>query len=206
MSNYPSNEIKIGLVEDHPLFIEGLKNILILNRPVKIVFVAHSKKELTELKNECRELDFLISDINLNGELCIDELTQIKSIVPSLKIIALSMYQPWEIKLDIEHSVFKAYVLKNSGTKVLLDACKSVLKGQDYFDPNIENNGNHINPNNVLLTSREKEIVTFLKSGKQNKEIADLLFLSEFTIKTHRQNIMRKLEVRNVAELIKKFS
>ena len=116
------------------------------------------------------------------------------------------MYQPWEIKLDIEHSVFKAYVLKNSGTKVLLDACKSVLKGQDYFDPNIENNGNHINPNNVLLTSREKEIVTFLKSGKQNKEIADLLFLSEFTIKTHRQNIMRKLEVRNVAELIKKFS
>jgi DNA-binding NarL/FixJ family response regulator len=206
MPNYPSNIIKIGLVEDHPLFIEGLKNILLLNRPVNIAFVAHSKKELLSFKNECREIDFLISDINLNGELCIEELTQIKSVIPSLKVIALSMYQPWEIKLDVENSVFNAYVLKNSGTKVLLDACKAMLKGQDYFDPNIENNGNHINPNNVLLTSREKEIVTFLKSGKQNKEIAELLFLSEFTIKTHRQNIMRKLDVRNVAELIKKFS
>jgi DNA-binding NarL/FixJ family response regulator len=116
------------------------------------------------------------------------------------------MYQPWEIKLDLEHSIFDAYVMKNSGTKVLLDACKAVLQGKSYFDPNIETNSTYINPVNVLLTSREKEIVSFLKSGKQNKEIADLLFLSEFTIKTHRQNIMRKLEVRNVAELIKKFS
>lgn len=206
MSNYHADLIKIGLVEDHPLFIEGLRNILILNRPVHIVFVAPSKKELFERKNECREIDFLISDINLNGELCIEELSQIKSIIPALKIIALRMYQPWEIKLDLKDSIFNAYVLKNSGTKVLLDACKTVLKGQNYFDPNIEVHEKQINPNNVLLTSREKEIVAFLKSGKQNKEIAELLFLSEFTVKTHRQNIMRKLEVRNVAELIKKFS
>lgn len=176
MSNYHADLIKIGLVEDHPLFIEGLRNILILNRPVHIVFVAPSKKELFERKNECREIDFLISDINLNGELCIEELSQIKSIIPALKIIALRMYQPWEIKLDLKDSIFNAYVLKNSGTKVLLDACKTVLKGQNYFDPNIEVHEKQINPNNVLLTSREKEIVAFLKSGKQNKEIAELLF------------------------------
>jgi two-component system response regulator NreC len=206
MSNYQINQIKIGLIEDHPLFIEGLKNILLLTRPIEISFVCHNKEELLASKNACKEIDFLISDLNLNGEICIDEITQIKSVVPNLKIIALSMYQPWEIKLDLEHSIFNAYVLKNSGTKVLLDACKAVLKGNTYFDPNIEKSSAHINPVNVLLTSREKEIVTFLKSGKQNKEIAELLFLSEFTIKTHRQNIMRKLEVRNVAELIKKFS
>ncbi|MDP4631233.1 MAG: response regulator transcription factor [Flavobacteriales bacterium] len=206
MSNYQTNQIKIGLVEDHPLFIEGLKNILLLARPVEVSFICHNKEELLSSKNACKEIDFLISDLNLNGEICIDEISQIKSVVPNLKIIALSMYQPWEIKLDLEHSIFNAYVLKNSGTKVLLDACKAVLKGNTYFDPNIEKSTAHINPINVLLTSREKEIVTFLKAGKQNKEIADLLFLSEFTIKTHRQNIMRKLEVRNVAELIKKFS
>jgi two-component system response regulator NreC len=206
MSNYQINQIKIGLIEDHPLFIEGLKNILLLTRPIEISFVCHNKEELLASKNACKDIDFLISDLNLNGEICIDEITQIKSVVPNLKIIALSMYQPWEIKLDLEHSIFNAYVLKNSGTKVLLDACKAVLKGNTYFDPNIEKSSAHINPVNVLLTSREKEIVTFLKSGKQNKEIAELLFLSEFTIKTHRQNIMRKLEVRNVAELIKKFS
>lgn len=206
MSNYQINQIKIGLIEDHPLFIEGLKNILLLTRPVEVSFVCHNKEELLASKNACKEIDFLISDLNLNGEICIDEITQIKSVVPNLKVIALSMYQPWEIKLDLEHSIFNAYVLKNSGTKVLLDACKAVLKGNTYFDPNIEKSNAHINPVNVLLTSREKEIVTFLKSGKQNKEIAELLFLSEFTIKTHRQNIMRKLDVRNVAELIKKFS
>jgi len=206
MSNYQNNLIKIGLIEDHPLFIEGLKNILLLSRPVEISFVFQSKDELLTGANACKKIDLLISDLNLNGEICIDEITQIKSVVPNLKIIALSMYQPWEIKLDLEHSIFDAYVMKNSGTKVLLDACKAVLQGKSYFDPNIETNSTYINPVNVLLTSREKEIVSFLKSGKQNKEIADLLFLSEFTIKTHRQNIMRKLEVRNVAELIKKFS
>jgi DNA-binding NarL/FixJ family response regulator len=206
MSNYQTNQIKIGLIEDHPLFIEGLKNILLLSRPIEISFVCQSKEEILASKSACKEVDFIISDLNLNGEICIPELTQIKSIVPNLKIIALSMYQPWEIKLDLDHSIFNAYVLKNSGTKVLLDACLSILSGNSYFDPNIESNSIHINPVNVLLTSREKEIVTFLKSGKQNKEIAELLFLSEFTVKTHRQNIMRKLEVRNVAELIKKFS
>lgn len=206
MSNYPTYNIKIGLVEDHPLFVEGLKNILLLTKPIELAFVCKNKEELLSSKNACKEIDFLISDLNLNGELCIDELTQIKSVLPSLKIIALSMYQPWEIKLDLELSIFNAYVLKTSGTKVLLDACKTVLRGGSYFDPNIEKSAFHINPVNVLLTSREKEIVAFLKAGKQNKEIAELLFLSEFTIKTHRQNIMRKLDVRNVAELIKKFS
>lgn len=206
MSNYLTTQIKIGLVEDHPLFIEGLKNILLLTRTLEVSFVCQTKEELLSSKNACKEIDFLISDLNLNGEICIDEIAQIKSVVPNLKIIALSMYQPWELKLDLEQSIFEGYVLKNSGTKVLLDACKAVLRGRKYFDPNIETNSAYINPINVLLTSREKEIVSFLKSGKQNKEIADLLFLSEFTIKTHRQNIMRKLEVRNVAELIKKFS
>jgi DNA-binding CsgD family transcriptional regulator len=81
-----------------------------------------------------------------------------------------------------------------------------VLKNKRYFDPNLEIHPNAPGMNKVILTYREKEIVAFLKLGKQNKEIAELLFLSEFTIKTHRQNIMRKLEVRNVAELIKKFS
>lgn len=206
MSNYLTTQIKIGLVEDHPLFIEGLKNILLLTRTLEVSFVCQTKEELLSSKNACKEIDFLISDLNLNGEICIDEIAQIKSVVPNLKIIALSMYQPWELKLDLEQSIFEGYVLKNSGTKVLLDACKAVLRGRKYFDPNIETNSTYINPINVLLTSREKEIVAFLKSGKQNKEIADLLFLSEFTIKTHRQNIMRKLDVRNVAELIKKFS
>jgi DNA-binding NarL/FixJ family response regulator len=206
MSHYQNNLIKIGLIEDHPLFIEGLKNILLLSRPVEISFVFQNKYELLSGTNACKKIDLLISDLNLNGEICIDEITQIKSVVPNLKIIALSMYQPWEIKLDLSHSIFDAYVLKNSGTKVLLYACNAVLQGKSYLDANIETNSSYINPVNVLLTSREKEIIAFLKNGKQNKEIADLLFLSEFTIKTHRQNIMRKLEVRNVAELIKKFS
>lgn len=206
MSKYQTNQIKIGLIEDHPLFIEGLKNILLLEQPIEISFVCKSKEEILSRKNAFKEVDFIISDLNLNGEICIPELTQIKSNVPELKIIALSMYQPWEIKLDLENSIFNGYVLKNSGTKVLLDACLSIMNGNPYFDPNIEFSSVHINPVNVLLTSREKEIVTFLKSGKQNKEIAELLFLSEYTVKTHRQNIMRKLEVRNVAELIKKFS
>jgi DNA-binding NarL/FixJ family response regulator len=206
MQSFPQQTIKIGVAEDHPLFIDGLKNILILNKPVEILFICSTVEELKNSDHPWRRIDFFISDLNLNNQLCLDELSIIKSQNPGLKIIALSMYQPWEIKLDVESSIFDGYVLKNSGGKILIESCKAVLKNKRYFDPNLEIQPSEPGLNKVILTSREKEIVAFLKLGKQNKEIAELLFLSEFTIKTHRQNIMRKLEVRNVAELIKKFS
>lgn len=206
MQSFLQDTIKIGVAEDHPLFIEGLKNILILNKPVEILFICNTVEELRSSTLPWRKIDFFISDLNLNNHLCLDELLIIKSKNPGLKIIALSMYQPWEIKLDVENSIFDGYVLKNSGGKILIESCKAILKNKNYFDPNLEFQPTKPGLNEVILTSREKEIVAFLKNGKQNKEIADLLFLSEFTIKTHRQNIMRKLEVRNVAELIKKFS
>ena len=206
MQNFLQDTIKIGVAEDHPLFIEGLKNILILNKPVEILFICNTVEELKNSTLPWRKIDFFISDLNLKNHLCLDELLIIKSKNPGLKIIALSMYQPWEIKLDVENSIFDGYVLKNSGGKILIESCKAILKNKNYFDPNLEFQPTKPGLNEVILTSREKEIVAFLKNGKQNKEIAELLFLSEFTIKTHRQNIMRKLEVRNVAELIKKFS
>lgn len=206
MQNFPTQTIKIGVAEDHPLFIDGLKNILILNSPIEILFICSTIEELTDPNHPWRKIDFLISDLNLKNHLCLDELSIVKSKNPSLKIIALSMFQPWELKLDIQNSIFDGYVLKNSGGKILIECCKAILQNGKYFDPNLEFQPIEPGLNKVILTSREKEIVAFLKSGKRNKEIADLLFLSEFTIKTHRQNIMRKLEVRNVAELIKKFS
>lgn len=198
--------IKIGIAEDHPLFIEGLRNILLVNRPIEIVFVCSNMKELMNPELPWKNIDLLISDLNLNGKVCIDELTMIKSKYPTLKIIALSMHQPWELKLEIQDSIFDGYVLKNSGGKILVETCKQVLKNKKHFDPNLEFEVTKSTNSTFLLTSREKEIVAYLKAGKQNKEIAELLFLSEFTIKTHRQNLMRKLQVRNVAELIKKFS
>lgn len=206
MQNFQQDTIKIGVAEDHPLFIEGLKNILILNKPVEILFICNTIEELKNSAHPWRKIDFFISDLNLNNQLCIDEISLIKSQYPGLKIIALSMYQPWEIKFDVENSIFDGYVLKNSGGKILIESCKAILKNKRYFDPNLEFQPKEPGLNHVILTSREKEIVAFLKNGKQNKEIAELLFLSEFTVKTHRQNIMRKLKVRNVAELIKKFS
>lgn len=198
--------IKIGIVEDHPLFIDGLRNILILNRTIEILFVCSCVSELMNQELPWKKIDFLISDLNLNGQICIDELTIIKSKFPTLKIIALSMHQPWELKLEKQNSIFNGYVLKNSGSKTLIETCKEVLKNKKYFDASLEFEAGKSENSTSLLTSREKEIVAYLKSGKQNKEIAELLFLSEFTVKTHRQNLMRKLQVRNVAELIKKFS
>ena len=206
MQNYPIQTIKIGIVEDHPLFIDGLRNILILDLPLEVMFQCSSLQELLNPELPWKNTDLLITDLNLNGHFCIDELTVIKSKFPHLKIIALSMHQPWELKLNVQASIFDGYILKNSGGKILVEACKTVRKNKKFFDPNLELEASRLENNNVILTSREKEIVAFLKLGKQNKEIADLLFLSEFTVKTHRQNIMRKLEVRNVAELIKKFS
>jgi DNA-binding NarL/FixJ family response regulator len=200
----PTN--RILLVDDHPFFSEGLINAL---RPHPEYVVINSVQSGDEVMSAVRtnEPDILILDINLPGTNGLELLPLLKQKYPQLKIMLLSMYMPADIRLDPEKQPIDAYVLKNSGTDILLAALEHVTAGERFFDPNIKSTNHHANDNfsrKLKLSSREQEILQLLKDGYSNKEISQKLFLSELTVKTHRKNIMTKMGARNIADLLRK--
>ena len=198
--------IRLLIVDDHPFFSEGLINALRPYPEYEAVAAVQSGNDvLTAVRTH--EPDVLILDINLPGITGLQLLPELKQKYASLKIMLLSMYMPADIRLQPEKQPIEAYVLKNSGTDVLLAALETINNGGRYFDPNIQATNHHANDDfsrKLKLSSREIEILQLLKEGYSNKEISQHLFLSELTVKTHRKNIMTKMGAKNIADLLRK--
>ena len=198
-------KFKIGIIDDHVLFAEGISNIITNNPSYELSFITNSVEELHRLLSN-NNIDILLLDINIPPHNGIEMISQLKSFYHNLKIMALTMYQPSDIGLKILQFKGDAYVLKISGKHILEEALLQLTKNERYLDPNIivnipiEDNF----ANNLKLTKREKEIIALIADGKTSKEIAAQLYLSELTIKTHRKNISEKLGSKGVADLISK--
>jgi len=195
----------IGLVDDHLLFAEGIGNMLFGKPELNISFITSSVTEMFELLKQ-HVIDILLLDINMppfNGR---ELIPRLKSAYPPMKIMVLTMYQPMDIGLNMKEFNGDAYVLKISGKQILEEAFSHLIKEQKYIDPNIIVPVVHDvqNKQKVKLTKREIEIVRLIVSGKTTKEIAQELYLSELTIKTHRKNISEKMDSKGLADLIAK--
>lgn len=198
--------IRILIADDHPFFAEGVINAL---RPFTqytvVASVTNSAEAMYSIPVSIP--DIAILDINMPGQNGIDLMHSIKSKWPHIKIMILSMYMPSAIKLLPEKEGIDAYVLKNSGTEVLLAALEELALGHTFYDPHIQLQNNHSADGftqTLKLSSREKEILQMIKNGDSTKDIATALFISELTVKTHRKNIMAKMDSKNVADLIRK--
>ena len=136
---------------------------------------------------------------------------QIKSRHPEIKILILSMYNRQEFIKNLIESGADGYILKNSDKSELLGAIHTLQKGESYFGKEITKtimkSFRKENPptemHEVPLTEREKEIVKLIAETMTTSEIAEKLFLSTHTIDTHRKNILSKLQVKNVAGLVR---
>ncbi len=199
---------RIILADDHPFFSDGVINALLPYKQYEVVGnVTNAADAITHIPH--LQPHILILDINMPGQNGLDLIGRLRSSWPQLKILVLSMYMPSDINLQPEKAGIDAYVIKNSGTEVLLTALAEICNGQKYFDPNIQRQNHHSADgfSKVLkLSSREKEILQMIKDGHSTADIAAALFISSLTVKTHRKNIMAKLDVKNVAGLIKKTS
>ena len=198
--------IRILIADDHPFFTNGVINALKNYPTYQIVSTPHDGNQVIADVREHLP-DIILLDVNLPGKDGLALFPEIKKQWPDIKIILLTMYMPSDIQLQPEESVIDGYILKNSGTEILLFALDEVSNGHRFFDPNIRPSNNHSEDNftnRLKLSSREKEILQLLIAGLSNKEIAARLFLSELTIKTHRKNIMSKLDAHNLADLLRK--
>lgn len=196
---------KVGIVDDHLLFAEGISNIISSKPNMELSFIVSSVPEMYKFLQQ-EKIHLLLLDINIPPYDGIELLKQLKQNYNEIKIMILTMYQPADIKLDMANFKGDAYILKTSGKFILEAALNSMINGIQYLDPNmlvrvpIQDSFS----TKLKLTKREKEIISHIADGKTSKEIASILFLSELTIKTHRKNISEKLGTSGLANLISK--
>lgn len=197
--------MKILLADDHFLVLEGLEVLL---STFEFVEKTESALNYMELKNILEEehFDVLLLDIHFgkhDGRTIIQE---IKQLMPDMKVIALTSHSD---SVTIKSSVnagFDGYLLKIDGREEIEKALKAVINDEKHFSPKTQQVffETQTSKTKTELTEREKEILQLIVQEKTTKEIADQLCLSEKTIETHRASLMQKLEVKNIAGMVKK--
>lgn len=203
-----NKRIKIAIADDHQIVLEGFESILNNDPCFKIIATANNGNQVLDIL-ETSPIDIVLLDLNipvLNG---LETTKIIKIKYPNVKILILTMFDDaMHIKEMIDAGV-DGYLLKNSSKSSLIRAIESIMEGKPYFDAEVTKNilnkfkqTIQLENDKIVLSERELEIITLVTQGKSNAEIAEQLFLSIHTVKTHRKNINFKLNIHNPAELI----
>ncbi len=198
--------IKIAVADDHSLVLSGFQNLFSTNLPHVEVFVAADKSELLELL-QTHTIDILFQDVRFGRHDAREFVRSFRDTYPHMKIIAIStLNDEATVNLLVKQGVH-GYVSKADGEEEIMLAVKAVMADQTYFSTSIRDNipvHRLMQPSKVVLTPREKEVLSAIISGKTIKEAADELFLSEKTIETYRANLFLKFDVTHVASLVKR--
>ncbi|MFI5221829.1 MAG: response regulator [Bacteroidia bacterium] len=202
-------KIQIIIADDHTIFAEGLKTLLKTEKGMEVSAVVNNGKELiNELQKN--SYDLILLDINMPGMDGMEAATIIRKDFPNPNILVLSMYDRNDILRKMTAKGVNGYILKNSDPQELIKAIKITSGGGKYFYKNPEDDAEKKTSRskfddtfNTNLSTREKEILKQIAQGKTSNQIADQLFISVFTVDTHRKNIASKLDIHNTADLVK---
>ncbi|APY10976.1 DNA-binding response regulator [Seonamhaeicola sp. S2-3] len=202
--------IKLIIADDHELFRNGLKELLKKYKDVNIVALVSNGEDLfSELKKH-PNTDIVLLDITMPKMDGFQVLKQLKSLKLAIKPIIISMHDEGNYIAKCAKKGAYSYLLKNTDQEELIKAIRMVAMGKKYFGPKIsEKMINYMSEQTVsenILSKKEKEVLGLISEGLTTKEIASKLFVSTRTIETHRANVIKKLEVKNTAELVKKAS
>ncbi len=207
------NPIKVFLVDDHRIFLEGLVRLIQDHPSMKIIGTASDGRE-TLKQIQTLQPDVVLMDIsmpNLNG---LEATRLIKQVSPKTKILILSMHENDEFLKRALKAGAVGYLLKDSSADELFQAIEEVDRGNTYLSPSLSRKliADYLGtikktgPGKIsdhALTGREREIVQLLGEGHSNPEIAKCLHLSPKTIATHRKKIMKKLHLHRITDLVR---
>ncbi len=205
------SKLRVVIVDDHEIFRDGLKFVLMQSKNIEVIAEATNGKEFLALLDQ-QLPDLVLMDIAMPVMDGIEATKRALEIHPNLKIIALSMFGDHEYYFKMVHAGVKGFVLKKTGKKELENAIREVMKGDSFFsnellrniifnltESKIQKSG--VN-NAVVLTKRENEILQLICKGLSNSEIADRLHISPKTVDGHRTNLLAKTESKNSINLV----
>jgi len=204
-------KIQLLLVDDHNMVRQGLRVLLEAEPDIAVIGEAETGRQAVQMARTLQP-DVIVMDIampNLNG---LEATRQIVKEVPNAKVLVLSSYGDDEYLHQLTDAGACGYLLKQTAANDLIKAVRETSKGNAFFSPAVSKrlldryretflNGAPIKKQGVLLTTREAEVLQLIAEGKPNKQIAADLCISIKTVEKHRQQVMNKLNIHDIAGL-----
>lgn len=203
-----SSKIRLALVDDHQIVIDGLQSLLFGLPEFEFVFASTQPADVPALL-EAHPVDILLTDVMMPGLSGTDLAKLVREKFPHIRILALSMNGDGDQVIEmVTEADIAGYVLKNIGKNELVEALCRIAKGGIYFSDDVlqameKTDHRKKQYEEAHLTGREIEIIRLIEKEYNNKQIAEALFISERTVETHRKNIFRKTATNSVIGLIK---
>jgi DNA-binding NarL/FixJ family response regulator len=198
--------IKVAVVEDHPIMVEGLKNIL-RNDPGITLMGDFGNGKTTMQALEKEQPDVILLDVNLPDVSGINLCKDIKKKYDDVKIIALSIHDEQPIIHSMLQNGASGYVLKNALGNEIIHAIYAIMEGEEYLCNGtreaLKNADVELLKAIPRITRREKEILQLIGKGLTTVQIAEQLFISTHTVESHRKNLMEKFGVNNTTSVVR---
>ena len=202
-----SKKTRVLLADDHTVVRRGFGLILSKEGDLEVVGEASNGREAVDLAQKLQP-DVVIIDVSmpeLNG---IEGTRRISETCPRTRVLALSMHRDAVYVREILRAGARGYLVKDADDDALLGAVRAVARGDGYLSPSIADAvltdyRKHVTNPIDLLTSREREVLQMIAEGKTNKEIANVLGLSVYTVEAHRGKIMEKLNLHNTGDIVR---
>lgn len=200
---------KVAICEDHDVVVEGVKLILAGQEEFHLCGHARNEAELFHLVH-AENPQIVLLDLNLKTQDGLQLLPKLKATGPDIRVIIFTMYEESFLIEKSQKLNANGYLLKNTHNGELIDALRHVVTSSAFYLPphlSDQKKNNELYRDEFVdkmrLTPREVEIIKLIAQGKSAKEIAAQLFLSLHTVDTHRKNILTKLNMKNIADLVR---
>ncbi|MGB1308691.1 MAG: response regulator [Oceanihabitans sp.] len=197
--------IRLAIAEDHQSLIDGLELLLKYEEDISIIGTANNGENLLKIVR-LKQPNVVITDIRMPKMDGITATKKIKKEFPTTKVLAFSMFDQQDAIEQMLEAGASGYILKNSSLEEVLQAIKTIYKGETYFDKSIDTNAlgkENGNSKKGLLTKRQIEILHLVAQGKTSRQIAEHLFIGVHTVDTHRKNMIRILGLHGKGELMR---
>jgi len=203
-------KIRLLLVDDHPIVLDGIKSHLCAQPEFEIVGEASNGVDALQ-KSRTLVPDVVVMDITMPHMNGLEATSMLRKQAPHAKILILTMHNSKEYIAQMIRAGARGYLLKDGSPAELVRAIKAVHAGEVFFAPSVSrvivdqlvDGGGRVVEPVQSLTDREREVLSLIAEGLLNKQIADKLGIGVRTIETHRERIMRKLDIHTVAGLTK---
>lgn len=201
----------IVLADDHAMFRQGVRRILEEIPGVHIAGEASNGLELLKILQTLKP-NLVVLDISMPQLRGVEALCEIKNTTPATKVLILTMHKEREYLYQSLRSGAEGYLVKEDAANELVVAVNALRNGQKYLSPLVAHQVQDLLIDEYQgkgagaeepLTLREKQIIKLIAEGKSSKDIADLLFISDRTVQNHRANIMRKLNLKKITDLVR---